>query len=110
MFGFFFTEGPVYNFGDAKESDTAKFARQNGKQRRHGERNSERGRVPKAVHCALQSKGKERRVRLNHTAPVPLPNLDPQTAKPTLTTESNANLDEAMALAKKLQRLRTGVC
>ncbi|KAK7841325.1 glutamate-1-semialdehyde 2, partial [Quercus suber] len=27
MFGFFFTEGPVYNFGDAKESDTAKFAR-----------------------------------------------------------------------------------
>lgn len=27
MFGFFFTEGPVYNFGDAKNSDTAKFAR-----------------------------------------------------------------------------------
>ncbi|XP_059639965.1 glutamate-1-semialdehyde 2,1-aminomutase, chloroplastic-like [Cornus florida] len=27
MFGFFFTEGPVYNFGDAKKSDTAKFAR-----------------------------------------------------------------------------------
>ena len=27
MFGFFFTEGPIYNFGDAKESDTAKFAR-----------------------------------------------------------------------------------
>ena len=27
MFGFFFTEGPVYNFGYAKESDTAKFAR-----------------------------------------------------------------------------------
>ncbi|KAF7825922.1 glutamate-1-semialdehyde 2,1-aminomutase, chloroplastic [Senna tora] len=27
MFGFFFTEGPVHNFGDAKKSDTAKFAR-----------------------------------------------------------------------------------
>ncbi|GLU20762.1 hypothetical protein SLE2022_369440 [Rubroshorea leprosula] len=27
MFGFFFTEGPVYNFDDAKKSDTAKFAR-----------------------------------------------------------------------------------
>ncbi|OAY47995.1 glutamate-1-semialdehyde 2,1-aminomutase 2, chloroplastic [Manihot esculenta] len=27
MFGFFFTEGPVYNFGDAKKSDTAKFAK-----------------------------------------------------------------------------------
>ncbi|OVA17436.1 Tetrapyrrole biosynthesis [Macleaya cordata] len=27
MFGFFFTEGPVYSFGDAKMSDTAKFAR-----------------------------------------------------------------------------------
>ncbi|RWW10842.1 hypothetical protein GW17_00025593 [Ensete ventricosum] len=27
MFGFFFTEGPVYNFQDAKMSDTAKFAR-----------------------------------------------------------------------------------
>ncbi len=27
MFGFFFTEGPVYNFEDAKNSDTAKFAR-----------------------------------------------------------------------------------
>ncbi|ERN06267.1 glutamate-1-semialdehyde 2,1-aminomutase, chloroplastic [Amborella trichopoda] len=27
MFGFFFTEGPVYSFGDAKKSDTAKFAR-----------------------------------------------------------------------------------
>lgn len=27
MFGFFFTDGPVYNFGDAKKSDTAKFAR-----------------------------------------------------------------------------------
>ncbi|KAK9988863.1 hypothetical protein SO802_029102, partial [Lithocarpus litseifolius] len=27
MFGFFFTEGPVYNFGDAKKSNTAKFAR-----------------------------------------------------------------------------------
>ncbi|KAF8408456.1 hypothetical protein HHK36_007609 [Tetracentron sinense] len=27
MFGFFFTEGPVYNFEDAKKSDTAKFAR-----------------------------------------------------------------------------------
>ncbi|GMH23457.1 hypothetical protein Nepgr_025300 [Nepenthes gracilis] len=27
MFGFFFTEGPVYNFEDAKRSDTAKFAR-----------------------------------------------------------------------------------
>lgn len=27
MFGFFFTEGPVYNFADAKKSDTAKFAR-----------------------------------------------------------------------------------
>ncbi|EEF35570.1 glutamate-1-semialdehyde 2,1-aminomutase 2, chloroplastic [Ricinus communis] len=27
MFGFFFTEGPVYNFSDAKKSDTAKFAR-----------------------------------------------------------------------------------
>ncbi|XP_057972567.1 glutamate-1-semialdehyde 2,1-aminomutase, chloroplastic-like [Malania oleifera] len=27
MFGFFFTEGPVYNFGDAKKCDTAKFAR-----------------------------------------------------------------------------------
>ncbi|XP_052175249.1 glutamate-1-semialdehyde 2,1-aminomutase, chloroplastic-like [Diospyros lotus] len=27
MFGFFFTEGPVYEFADAKKSDTAKFAR-----------------------------------------------------------------------------------
>ncbi|CAA6659993.1 unnamed protein product [Spirodela intermedia] len=27
MFGFFFTEGPVYNFEDAKKSDTAKFGR-----------------------------------------------------------------------------------
>ncbi|XP_043707015.1 glutamate-1-semialdehyde 2,1-aminomutase, chloroplastic-like [Telopea speciosissima] len=27
MFGFFFTEGPVYSFGDAKKSDTTKFAR-----------------------------------------------------------------------------------
>ncbi|XP_010249114.1 PREDICTED: glutamate-1-semialdehyde 2,1-aminomutase, chloroplastic-like [Nelumbo nucifera] len=27
MFGFFFTEGPIYSFGDAKKSDTAKFAR-----------------------------------------------------------------------------------
>lgn len=27
MFGFFFTEGPVHNFGDAKSSDTEKFAR-----------------------------------------------------------------------------------
>lgn len=27
MFGIFFTEGPVYNFADAKKSDTAKFAR-----------------------------------------------------------------------------------
>lgn len=27
MFGIFFTEGPVYNFTDAKKSDTAKFAR-----------------------------------------------------------------------------------
>ena len=52
--------------------------RQNGKQRRHGERNRERGRVPKAVHYALQLKGKESRVRLNHTPSVPLPNLDHQ--------------------------------
>ncbi|KAI3806964.1 hypothetical protein L1987_22884 [Smallanthus sonchifolius] len=27
MFGFFFTDGPVYNFEDAKKSDTGKFAR-----------------------------------------------------------------------------------
>lgn len=27
MFGFFFTEGPVHNFSDAKKSDTAKFGR-----------------------------------------------------------------------------------
>ncbi|CAL1381279.1 unnamed protein product [Linum trigynum] len=27
MFGFFFTEGPVYNFDDAKKSDASKFAR-----------------------------------------------------------------------------------
>ena len=27
MFGFFFTDGPVYNFEDAKKSDTAKFAK-----------------------------------------------------------------------------------
>ncbi|GAA0169511.1 mutase [Lithospermum erythrorhizon] len=27
MFGFFFTDGPVYNFEDAKKSDTTKFAR-----------------------------------------------------------------------------------
>ncbi|KAF5961826.1 hypothetical protein HYC85_003035 [Camellia sinensis] len=27
MFGFFFTEGPVYEFEDAKKSDTAKFAK-----------------------------------------------------------------------------------
>ncbi|XP_057519215.1 glutamate-1-semialdehyde 2,1-aminomutase, chloroplastic-like [Amaranthus tricolor] len=27
MFGFFFTDGPVHNFGDAKKSDTAKFGR-----------------------------------------------------------------------------------
>ncbi|GFZ08014.1 glutamate-1-semialdehyde 2,1-aminomutase 2 [Actinidia rufa] len=27
MFGFFFTEGPVYEFADAKKSDTAKFAK-----------------------------------------------------------------------------------
>ena len=38
----------------------------------HGERNRERGRVPKAIHCALQSKGKESKVRLNHKPSVPL--------------------------------------
>ncbi|KAK4348205.1 hypothetical protein RND71_034544 [Anisodus tanguticus] len=27
MFGFFFTDGPVHNFSDAKKSDTAKFAK-----------------------------------------------------------------------------------
>lgn len=27
MFGFFFTEGPVYNFADARRSDAAKFSR-----------------------------------------------------------------------------------
>lgn len=27
MFGFFFTDGPVHNFGDAKKSDTGKFGR-----------------------------------------------------------------------------------
>jgi len=27
MFGFFFAEGPVYNFADAKKSDTEKFGR-----------------------------------------------------------------------------------
>ena len=43
---------------------------------RHGERNKERGRVPKAIHCALQSKGKESKVRLNHTPSVPLLDLD----------------------------------
>ena len=37
-----------------------------GNEMRHGERNKERGRVPKAVHCALQSKGKESRVHLIH--------------------------------------------
>ena len=37
-----------------------------GDEMRHGERNKERGRVPKAVHCALQSKGKESRVHLIH--------------------------------------------
>ena len=60
--------------------------RQNGKQRRHGERNRERGRVPKAVHCASQSKGKESIVRPNHTPFIPLPNSDHQTAEPTSTT------------------------
>ena len=48
---------------------------------RHGERNRERGRVPKAVHSALQSKGKESRVRLNHTPSIPLPDLDHQVAE-----------------------------
>ena len=37
-----------------------------GNEMRHEERNKERGRVPKAVHCALQSKGKESRVHLIH--------------------------------------------
>ena len=47
----------------------------------HGERNRERGRVPKAVHSALQSKGKESRVCLNHTPSIPLPELDYQIAR-----------------------------
>ncbi|KAF3964970.1 hypothetical protein CMV_010807 [Castanea mollissima] len=50
-------------------------------------RNRETGRVPKAVHCALQSKGKESRVHPNHTPSVPLLNLDHQTAEPTSTKE-----------------------
>ena len=41
-------------------------------------RHRERGRVPKAVHCALQSKGKESRVHLKHTPSAPLPDLDHQ--------------------------------
>ena len=48
---------------------------------RHEERNRERGRVPKAVHSALQSKGKESRVCLNHTLSIPLPDLDHQIAE-----------------------------
>ena len=59
--------------------------RQNGKQRRHGERNRERGRVPKAVHCELQSKGKERSLSEPY-AIRSLAKFRPQTAEPTLTT------------------------
>ena len=51
-----------------------------GDEMRHGERNKERGRVPKAVHCALQSKGKESKVHLNHTPSAPLPDLNHQIA------------------------------
>ncbi|KAL5724424.1 glutamate-1-semialdehyde 2,1-aminomutase [Ranunculus cassubicifolius] len=40
MFGFFFTKGPVYNFSDAKKSDTAKFAR------------FHRGMLEEGVYCA----------------------------------------------------------
>ena len=46
----------------------------------HGERNRERGRVPKAVHSALQSKGKESKVHLNHTPSAPLLDLNHQIA------------------------------
>ena len=49
-----------------------------GDEMRHGERNKERGRVPKAVHCAIQSKGKESRFHLNHTPSILLPDLDHQ--------------------------------
>ena len=57
--------------------DTEKEAEKGrGNEMRHGERNRERGRVPKAVHYALQPKGKDSRVRLNHTPSIPLPDLD----------------------------------
>ena len=60
------------------------FCRLKTQAERYEERNKERGKVPKAVHCASQSKDKESRVRPNHTPSVPLPNLDHQTAEPTL--------------------------
>ena len=41
-------------------------------------RKKQRSRVPKDVHCALQSKGKESRVRLNHKPFVPFLDLDHQ--------------------------------
>ena len=48
-----------------------------GNEMRHGERNRERGRVPKAVHYALQPKGKDSRVRLNHTPSIPFARFRP---------------------------------
>ena len=54
--------------------------RKGGDEMQHEERNRERGSVPKAVHSALQSKGKESRVRLNHTPSIPLLDLDHQIA------------------------------
>ncbi|KAK7837705.1 hypothetical protein CFP56_020856 [Quercus suber] len=47
---------------------------------RGDERSRESARVPKAVHCAIQSKGKESKVLLNYTPSVPLPNSDHQIA------------------------------
>ena len=64
------------------DEDTEKESKKGkGDEMRHGERNKERGRVIRAVHCVLQSKGKESRVHLNHTPSVPLPNLDHQIAR-----------------------------
>ena len=53
------------NKGDEDMEKEAEKGR--GDEMQHGERNRERGRFPKAIHCALQLKGKESRVHLNHT-------------------------------------------
>ena len=67
------------------KSYKTQFCRLKTKAERYEERNKERVKVPKAVHCASQSKGKESIVHPNHTPSVPLPNSNHQTAEPTST-------------------------